>query len=176
MATIIGGTLYPVSIPDYTDPADIQTTLKLFHFGSTTIPTLGADIVGGVAKHLYDLNIAKAPLASPTFTGTVTLPDNTVTNAMLAGSIADSKLSTLTTGGKVANSATTATSANTNSAIVARDSSGNFSAGTVTANLTGNVTGNIVGKVTQSSGVAYGKIYVQATEPVGAATGDLWFW
>jgi hypothetical protein len=34
----------------------------------------------------------KAPLASPTFTGTVTLPNNTVTNAMLAGSIANDKL------------------------------------------------------------------------------------
>ncbi len=34
----------------------------------------------------------KAPLASPTFTGTVTLPNNTVTNAMLAGSIANNKL------------------------------------------------------------------------------------
>lgn len=35
-----------------------------------------------------------------------------------------------------------ATSANTASKVVARDSSGNFSAGTITANLTGNVTGN----------------------------------
>ncbi len=34
----------------------------------------------------------KAPLASPTFTGTVVLPDNTITNAMLAGSIANAKL------------------------------------------------------------------------------------
>jgi len=35
-----------------------------------------------------------------------------------------------------------ATNANTASTIVARDASGNFSAGTITANLTGNVTGN----------------------------------
>jgi len=33
-----------------------------------------------------------APIASPTFTGTVILPNNTVTNAMLAGSIANDKL------------------------------------------------------------------------------------
>ena len=45
----------------------------------------------------------------------------------------------------IPNSATTATSANTASTIVARDASGNFSAGTVTANLTGTVTGNITG-------------------------------
>jgi len=34
----------------------------------------------------------KAPLANPTFTGTVTLPNSTVTNSMLAGSIANNKL------------------------------------------------------------------------------------
>jgi len=59
-----------------------------------------------------------------------------------AAAIADTKLATIATAGKVSNSATTATSANTASAIVARDASGNFSAGTITANLTGNVTGS----------------------------------
>ena len=38
--------------------------------------------------------------------------------------------------------------ANTVSTIVARDSSGNFSAGTITASLVGNVTGNLTGNVT----------------------------
>lgn len=38
-----------------------------------------------------------------------------------------------------------ATSTNTASKVVARDASGNFSAGTITANLTGNVTGNVSG-------------------------------
>jgi hypothetical protein len=40
----------------------------------------------------------------------------------------------------IPNSATTATSANTASAIVARDASGNFSAGTITATLSGSAT------------------------------------
>ena len=40
----------------------------------------------------------------------------------------------------IPNSATTATNANTASAIVARDGSGNFSAGTITATLSGNAT------------------------------------
>src|SRR5579872_1239725 len=57
-----------------------------------------------------------------------------------AAAIADSKLATISTAGKVANSATTATNTNTPSAIVARDSSGNFAAGTITANLSGNAT------------------------------------
>jgi microcystin-dependent protein len=47
--------------------------------------------------------------------------------------IADTKLGTIQTAGKVSNSATTATNANTASAIVARDASGNFSAGTITS-------------------------------------------
>jgi hypothetical protein len=75
----------------------------------------------------------------PAVTGTVitTGDTSTVTNTMLAGSIADTKLSTISTAGKVSNSATTATNANTASAIVARDVSGNFSAGTITAALSG---------------------------------------
>jgi hypothetical protein len=65
-----------------------------------------------------------------------------ITNAMVAdaAAIADTKLATISTAGKVANSATTAASANTASAIVARDASGNFVAGTVTAALSGNAT------------------------------------
>jgi hypothetical protein len=41
-----------------------------------------------------------------------------------------------------------ATSANTANKLVLRDASGNFSAGTITANLTGNVTGNVTGQLT----------------------------
>jgi hypothetical protein len=75
-------------------------------------------------------------------TGTVDstmILDGTIVNADINASaaIADTKLGTISTASKVSNSATTATSANTASAIVARDASGNFSAGTITANLTG---------------------------------------
>ena len=57
--------------------------------------------------------------------------------------IADSKLATISTNGKVANSATTATSTNSQSTIVLRDTNGDFSAGTITANLTGTATNAI---------------------------------
>lgn len=70
------------------------------------------------------------------------------TGTWQATAIADSYLATIATAGKVSNSATTATSANTASAIVARDPSGNFSAGTITATFAGNVTGNLTGNVT----------------------------
>jgi hypothetical protein len=49
-----------------------------------------------------------------------------------------------------------ATAANTASAIVARDASGNFAAGTVTAALTGNVTGNVTGNTSGSAGSCTG--------------------
>lgn len=65
---------------------------------------------------------------------------SSIVNADISGSaaIVDTKLATISTSGKVSNSATTATSDNTFSAIVSRDASGNFSAGTITAALTGN--------------------------------------
>ena len=68
--------------------------------------------------------------------------DASVTNAKVSATaaIADTKLATISASGKVSNSATTATNANTGSAIVARDVSGNFSAGTITASLSGNAT------------------------------------
>jgi hypothetical protein len=75
---------------------------------------------------------------------TTTIANGSVTNAKIASNAAieDSKLATISTSGKVSNTATTATNANNPSTIVLRDGSGNFSAGTITAALTGNVTGN----------------------------------
>jgi hypothetical protein len=92
-----------------------------------TDPVWGQVANAGVAS---GANITATKIAGTA----VTLADTgTVTNTMLAGSIADTKLATIATAGKVSNSATTATSANTASAIVARDASGNFTAGTITA-------------------------------------------
>ena len=79
--------------------------------------------------------------------GVYTTDTGTVTNTMLAGSIVDTKLSTINTAGKVSNSATTATDANTGGTIVSRDGTGNFLANLITSNLLGNVTGNVSGNV-----------------------------
>lgn len=77
-----------------------------------------------------------------------------VSNTMLAGSIADSKLNTITTAGKVANSATTATNLNTASSIVARDASGNFDAGTIA------LTGQLISTTANNAGTGLGQIYL----------------
>ena len=88
--------------------------------------------------------------------GTVTstmIADGTIVNADINASagIVDTKLATISTANKVSNSATTATSANTASAIVARDASGNFTAGTITAALTGNAsTATTAGNLTSA--------------------------
>jgi trimeric autotransporter adhesin len=99
--------------------------------------------------------LATGALPAAITVDSVNIVNNTIVNADINASadIADTKLATISTAGKVSNSATTATNANTASAIVARDASGNFSAGTITANLSGtasNVTtnANLTGDVT----------------------------
>jgi hypothetical protein len=61
-----------------------------------------------------------------------------------AAAIVDTKLATISTAGKVNNSATTATSINTANAIVARDASGNFTAGTIIASIMGAASDNVL--------------------------------
>ena len=74
---------------------------------------------------------------------------NSIVNADINASaaIADTKLATISTAGKVANSATTATSTDTANTIVLRDVSGNFSANTIT------IDGNLNIPTTTSSSV-----------------------
>jgi hypothetical protein len=78
-----------------------------------------------------------------------------------------------TNGGTVANGANlanAATNANTASSIVKRDGSGNFTAGTITANLTGNVTGNLTGN---ASTATLATAATSATSFTGALAGDV---
>jgi hypothetical protein len=103
---------------------------------------------------------------------------NTEINASAA--IADTKLATISTAGKVSNSATTATSSNTNSAIIARDSSGNFTA--TTANLTsasvsGTVSASAVTVVSASvsgrfDGTAIREVVTDTSVSGGVVTAD----
>jgi len=51
-------------------------------------------------------------------------------------------------------------SANTANTVVIRDASGNFSAGTITANLTGNVTGNVTGNINSVGVNTLGSVFV----------------
>jgi hypothetical protein len=111
--------------------------------GEVVIGSAGTLLFEGATDNAFEIQLTAADATSdkivtlPDTTGTIitTGDTGTVTNLMLAGSIADTKLSTISTAGKVSNSATTATSTNTASAIIARDASGNFSAGSIDATI-----------------------------------------
>jgi hypothetical protein len=107
---------------------------------------------------------------------TLTLPNDIVTTSKIldgtiidadissSAAITDTKLATISTSGKVSNSATTATNLNTGSSIVSRDVWGGFSAGNITvAALTS--TGDI-----SANGIAVGTPGGAQNTRVGAAT------
>jgi hypothetical protein len=117
-----------------------------------TVGTVSGNVIGnvtGTAGSVADNSIGTSKIIEESITtekianGAITavkIANSSITNTQISASaaIADTKLATISTAGKVGNSATTATSANTVNAIVSRDASGNFSAGTITATLSGN--------------------------------------
>jgi hypothetical protein len=54
--TETGSGLYPTKIPGYEDAADIQEALRLYHYGSSTIPT--QDVLGAVPNGINTKSIA----------------------------------------------------------------------------------------------------------------------
>jgi len=120
--------------------------------GAQTLTNKGIDATANTLTNIRDDNIASG------------------------ATIADTKLATISTSGKVANSATTATSSNIASTIVARDASGNFTAGTITATsfigaLTGNVTGNVSGSAASFTGTLAGNVTGTQSATVVASVG-----
>ena len=142
----------------------LQAAASVASNKTITLPDATGTVVLSGAIVNADINtsaaIALSKLATGALPTAITVASANIVNGTIANAdinasaaIADTKLATISTAGKVSNSATTATNANTASAIVARDASGNFTAGTITANLTGtasNVTtnANLTGDVT----------------------------
>lgn len=157
------------------DDTNVTATLS----GSPTTAVLNAMTftlgwTGTLAAGRLNANVVQSVVNDTNFTGSIAAQ---VLTLGFTGSIADSRLATISTAGKVANSATTATSANTASTIVLRDGSGNFAAGTITAALTGNAdtatkwatARNLAGNsVDGSANVAFAnKFVVQGTADAG---------
>ena len=137
--------------------------------GAVTKDKLAA---GSVTLDKLDLELATGVVHS---TSPGTLTSSLIVNDDIASSaaIADTKLATISSNGKVANSATTATSANTSGAIVSRDGSGNFSAGNIT------VTGETISSFTNAgivhndnNGVLSSSLIVNADIASTAAIAD----
>jgi hypothetical protein len=108
-------------------------------------------LAAGTAGFLLQSNGAAAP-------SWVTAPvanNGTLTMAVSGTGLSGSQTFTANQAGNVTFTVTSnATNANTGSTLVARDASGNFSAGTITAALTGNVTGNVSGSSGSCTGNA----------------------
>jgi hypothetical protein len=152
-------TLFPTqnAVKTYVDAQILTATIADADASTKGKVQLAGDLAGTGSS-------AVAPIISDNAITTIKINTDAVTSAKIAdgaivnadintsAAIADTKLATIATSGKVSNSATTATDANTASAIVARDANGNFTAGTITANLTGNVTGNLSGNATNVTG------------------------
>ncbi len=134
--TLADGTIYVGNASNEATEVTMSGDVTMDNTGTTAIGT-GKVLTTMIA----DGNVTTAKLADNAVTS-AKIKDGEIVNADISASaaIVDTKLATIATAGKVSNSATTATDANTASAIVARDSSGNFSAGTITASLSGNAT------------------------------------
>ena len=153
-----GAVIYPVFTASEADEANqvasaMTTKGDLIATDGSTINRLA---VGATNTHVLQVDstatngfkwaqVATAGIADDAITSAKIL-DGSIVNADINASaaIVDTKLATISTASKVSNSATTATNLNTASAIVARDASGNFVAGTITAALTGTASGNLV--------------------------------
>ena len=149
----VGDLLYASTTTALSKLADVASGNALLSGGVGTAPAWGKI---GLTTHISgtlaianggtgatDAATARANLGAGTGNGSVT---SVAAGSYLTGG-------TITTTGTLAVDATTT---NTAGKVVARDGSGNFSAGTITANLTGNVTGNVTGTVSGSSGSCTG--------------------
>jgi hypothetical protein len=106
------------------------------YHGSFVGPLTGNATTATTLQTARSISITGAAVANGvSFDGSANIALNTTIT-----SLPDSSLATISTAGKVANSATTATNANTANSIVARDASGNFSIGAITGSLFGNAT------------------------------------
>ena len=148
--------------------ADAAIVLKTSSSTGLTIPAgitqfayyNGTDFIA--ASQAYDADLAAiAALSSTgiivrTGSGTATTRSIAVSGTGLSVTNADGVSGNPTI-------ASNATNANTVSTIVARDASGNFSAGTITAALTGDVTGNVTGNVSGNAGTVTNGVYTSGS-------------
>lgn len=119
-AYTVGDILYANTTTSLAKLADVATGNALISGGVGTAPAWGKI---GLGTHV---------------SGTLQVGNGGTGATTLTGYVKGNGTSAFTASATIPNADTTATSANTASTIVARDASGDFSAGTITANLNGN--------------------------------------
>jgi hypothetical protein len=116
---------------------------------------------------------AGAVTASAIANDSIALGTKTTGNYVSAGAVSGVGLSgSASAEGATFTVTSNATDANTASTIVARDASGDFSAGTITADLTGDVTGNVSGSSGSTTGNAATATALATGRTIGM-TGDV---
>lgn len=113
-------------------------TPRIFSFSGDASGATQAGFDGS-ANVTVTLTLAPSGITSGTYGSASTVPVFTVNSKGLVTSATNTSIAILSS------AVTDATAQNTPNMIVKRDSSGGFSAGTITASLTGNVTGNVTG-------------------------------
>lgn len=135
----------------------------------------------GRVYKINNVSVLSSSALGSGITGSSLTQVGTITSGTWNGTaIADTYLDTISTAGKVLNSATTATHVNTASAIVARDGSGDFSARIITGNtFSGNaLTATTATTATTSTNIVAteqttGTIYLVGVTAASASTGLL---
>ncbi len=120
---------------DGTDVTDVTTYLSNLALG-TPLPISSGGTGSNTGVNVQTAVSGILPVANGG-TGSATAAFN--------GSLITNLNATAISSGVIANTYTTANTANQSDAIVVRDTGGNFAANTITANLVGNVTGNVTG-------------------------------
>lgn len=125
------GKLQYATVPDFAWTAGDGTVAPIIAAAFSS--PLSGDVIGGQGATMIATNAVNSSK----------IADGSIINADIStgAAIADSKLATIATAGKVANSATTGTPVNTPNTLVLRDASGNFAAGTITGTFVGDGSG-----------------------------------
>jgi hypothetical protein len=116
------------------------TSVNAVILSGTSSPALavsGTSSISGANSGDQTITLTGDVTGSGTGSFVTAIAANVIVNADIntAANIADTKLATISTASKVSNSATTATSSNVASAIVARSAAGSFTANIITANV-----------------------------------------